>query len=320
MSRPLPGGDHPFGLDAAQLARFDEQGFLVLRRQVPGDAVDGLHRAFARAVDRLVRAWHDAGALGDLLPGLDYDTRFRRLHQTFDRRVPGSWRRILVTPEVHALWQLPQLLGPVRSLLGSEVHAHGIWNGRPRLPGLHREQVLWHQDAHYYRGWEPADSPLISAWIPVVPVDEASSCLQFVVGSHRFGRVERLRHETGLFTVPDEVLAGHEVVTAAMEPGDVVLFSDTALHQSTRNESERTRWSLDIRFAAATPALVAKIPRGYRCHSAADPGGVEPFEAWAARYEHNPAELVDELENFAGLDADALRDVLARTPERLDVY
>jgi ectoine hydroxylase-related dioxygenase (phytanoyl-CoA dioxygenase family) len=312
-------GSHPFALTADQRAAFEEQGFLVLRDQLPADALDALRRAFTVAVDRQVRAWHAAGALDDLHEDLDFDARFRRVHEVFDRRVPGSWRKILVTPETYGMWQRPELLGPVRSLLGDEVQAHGIWNGRPRMPGDHAQQVTWHQDAHYYRDWGPTDSPLVSAWMPLVPVDETSSCLQFVVGSHRLGRVERLRAQTGHFTVSDEVLAGREVCTAAMEPGDVVLFSDTTLHQSTRNESQRIRWSLDIRFCAATPALVAKSPRGYRCCST-DPAQVEPFETWAARYDYNPAELVDELENFAGLDADALRDLLARTPERLDVY
>lgn len=314
-----PGG-HPFALTAEQLARFDEQGFLVLRDQVPEDALAGLERAFGVAVDRLARAWHAAGVLDDLHADLDFDARFRRLHEAFDRRVPGSWRKILVTPEVHAMWQLPELLGPIRSLVGDEVYAHGIWNGRPRMPGAHREQVLWHQDAHYYRDWQPEHGPMISAWMPLVPVDATSSCLELVVGSHRLGRVERLRAETGLFTVPDAVLAGHEVDTVAMEPGDVVLFTDTTLHQSTLNQSERIRWSLDIRFCAATPTLVDKSPRGYLCHSVSDPGRVEPFETWAARYEYNAAELVDELENFAGLDVDAFRQLLAKTPERLDVY
>lgn len=316
----MSGHEHPFALTGEQVHQFDDQGFLVLRGQLPHEALNGLERAFSLAVDRLARAWHEAGYIDDVHADLEFDARFRELHASFDQRLPGAWRRILVTPEVYGMWRRPELLGPIRSLMGDEVYAHGIWNGRPRLPGLHREQVLWHQDAHYYRGWDPADGRLISAWMPLVPVDRSSSCLEFVVGSPRLGRVERRRAQTGLFTVPAEVLEGQDTVAAEMVPGDVVLFSDTTLHQSTLNVSDRVRWSLDIRFGAATPALMGKSARGYHCHSAHDPDQVESFETWAARYQHRPEELADELENFAGMDTEQVRDLLARTPERLDVY
>jgi hypothetical protein len=293
---------------------------VVLRRRLPAEALDTLGRAFDAAVDRLAHAWKDAGLVDDVADGLGYDARFAALRAQHDDPLPGAWRKVLVTPEVYGMWRRPELLGALRSIVGDEVYAHGIWNGRPRLPGDHAAQVLWHQDAHYYRRWQPGDGQLVSCWMPLVSVDAGSSCLEFVAGSHRGGLVERLRAPTGLFTVADEAIDAERVVTAEMEPGDVVLFTDTTLHQSTRNDSDHIRWSLDIRFAEATPALVAKAGRGYRCHSAERPDLVESFDTWAARYRYDPSDLVDELENFAGADPDDMRRMMAKVPARMDVY
>jgi hypothetical protein len=319
-----PATGHPHALGPDQLDAYRDQGFVVLRGQLPAGVLAAVARAFATAVDRLARSWHAAGLVTDVAEGApDHDARLDALRAQHDEPVPQTWRKLLVTPELHAVWGRPELLGPIRSLVGDEVWAHGIWNGRPRIPGEHRNQVLWHQDAHYYRGWDPADGRLVSAWMPLVPVDRPRSCLELVPGSHRWGRVERVRSDTGLFTVPDAVLerAGAEPgVAADMAPGDVLLFADTTLHQSTRNVSDRTRWSLDVRFAEATPGLLAKDVRGYRCHSAADPASVETYETWAARYDYHPTELVDELENFAGIDPDRARGWLTDLPDRLDVY
>jgi phytanoyl-CoA hydroxylase len=316
----VAAADHPFALSEDQMRVFEDQGFLVLRGQLPDEVLSALDQAFTVAIDRFAQVWHAAGLVDDLAPDLPFDPRLRTLHAQFDESVPSAWRKILVTREVYGLWRRPEILGPVRSLVGDEVYAHGIWNGRPRLPDEHTAQVLWHQDAHYYRGWDATDGRLVSVWMPLVPVDRQSSCLEFAAGSHRLGRVDRHRAPNGLFTVSDQVLEGRPVVPAEMAPGDIVLFTDTTLHQSTRNVSGRIRWSLDIRFAEATPQLLAKDARGYRCHSATDPGQVESFEVWAERYDYEPEVLVDELENFAGLDPQRMRRSLARVPARLDVY
>ena len=292
-------------LTASELDEFKQQGVLVLRDRVPDATLRSLEAAFGRAIDRIAE---QRGVAAELPDG-DYDTRYRALRRLDPKPIIGAWRRVLVTPEVYALWQVPQLLGPVRSILGDDVLAHGIWNGRPREPHASTQRVSWHQDAHYYRGWDPADGGLLSMWLPLVPVDAMTSCLEFIPGSHRRGRLERRRDANYGFTVAEAEYDGAETLVAEMRPGDLVVFSDTMLHQSTENTSDRIRWSIDIRFAEATPALAAKNPRGYRL----DP--VEPYDVWAARYDYENAELADELENFADLDPERVRASLQKDPE-----
>lgn len=290
--------DQSYALTADQLSQFDKQGYIILRNIVPAQALAGVQEVFESVVERLAGTWYDEGLITETYADLPFEKRFAALRAQLPARFPTSWRKAMLSKAVYDLWQLPQLVGPVRSLAGDELYAHGVWNGRPREPHTSVQKVLWHQDAHYYKGWDRQDGTLISVWMPLVPVDAPSGCLQLLEGSQTKGYVDRIRGENGLFTVRDEELEGFNLVTAAMQPGDALFFTDLTLHQALTNEADYVRWSIDIRFGSATPEIIGKTPRGYYCFSAADPSRVESFEQWVARYDYSAVGLEAELENL----------------------
>lgn len=295
---------HAHALTDAQVAEFEQNGFLILRDVVPADVRDGVQSIFEGVVDRLATTWHEEGLIGSTYPDLSFEKRFAAVRAELPARFPTSWRKALVSPAVYDLWQRPELLGPIRSLLGDEVYAHGVWNGRPREPHTSVQKILWHQDAHYYKGWDKTDGKLISMWMPLVPVEARSGCLQMIPGSQNLGYVPRIRGSNNLWTVDDAVLADKPVTTAVMNPGDALLFTDLTLHQALPNEADFVRWSIDIRFGTATPAIISKTPRGYYAFSAEDPSRVESFETWQKRYDYSEVGLEAELENLDDSPAD----------------
>lgn len=312
---------HPYALSQADLETYARDGVIVLRDVVPASVRDELRSLFAETVDRLATQWHREGFISDTCEALPFETRFAALREQLPARFPTSWRKILVSPTVYQLWQLPQLVGPVRSLLGDELYAHGVWNGRPREPNNPVQKVLWHQDAHYYRDWDPADGGLVSVWIPLVAVDEQSACLEMALGSHRQGQFPRFRGENRLFTVADEHLQGFPHKAMVMEPGDALLFTDTTLHQSLDNTSDHVRWSIDIRFGQATPEIISKTPRGYYCFSERDPSRVESFSVWADRYDYSKVGLDVEIEDLdSDVDLDEAANALGISRSELEVF
>ena len=96
-----------------------------------------------------------------------------------------------------------------------------------------------------------------------------------------------------LLGLDESELAGLQPVSCPMAPGDVLLFSELIYHRSVDNVSDRTRWSLDVRyFDAANTRLAAKETQryrgsGYYCYSAADPARVTAYEPWAATYDYD---------------------------------
>jgi hypothetical protein len=307
-------------LTTEQLADYDRDGAVLLRGTVPLTVIAELRGLFEATVDKLATQWHSEGFVSDPCADHPFETRFAALREQLPARFPTSWRKILLSPTVYKLWQLPELLGPIRSLLGDEVYAHGVWNGRPREPNNPIQKVLWHQDAHYYSKWDASDGQLVSVWIPLIPVDEDSACLEVALGSHRKGKFERLRGANRLFTVADQDLEGYEKKAFRMEPGDALLFSDTTLHQSLDNISDHVRWSIDIRFGQASPEVIAKTPRGYYC-SSADPSRVESYETWVERYDYDKIGLDAEIEDLdTDVDLDDVATALGTSRSELEVF
>jgi len=119
--------------------------------------------------------------------------------------------------------------------------------------------VPWHQDAYYYGGKEAGNPayPIISAWIPLIDVDETNGCLQFVPGSHLWGMSPGLNQQMpGAREGTDASNQGeHELdrqcVSLPMGKGDLVVFDKFTFHRSLPNLSEEIRWSVDLRYSPA---------------------------------------------------------------------
>lgn len=125
----------------------------------------------------------------------------------------------------------------------------------------------WHHDQPYY----PIDGEMVaSIWLPLDPVDRATT-LEFVAGSHRWGRWFRPRYfnadgsalrqpEDGFEEAPDIEAErdAHQILGWALEPGDCLFFHALALHAAAGNASPTrrrrawaTRWlGEDARYAA----------------------------------------------------------------------
>jgi hypothetical protein len=322
MGTTTAGQGHAYALEEDELRRYESDGYLVRRGVIPERTLAEVQSVFERLVDRLAHQWFDEGFVTSTHDELPFEKRFAALREELPARFPTSWRKALVSREVYRLWQLPEVLGPIRSLVGDEVYAHGVWNGRPREPGVMLQKILWHQDAHYYKRWAPDDGPLVSVWMPLVPVNADNGCLQMLPGSQRRGYIDRHNGFNGLFTVADSVIAEHTPVTLEMEPGDALFFSDTTVHQALDNQSDGVRWSIDIRFGAATDAIISKTPRGYHCFSASSPATVESYDTWAARYNYDEVGLDAELETAGIRDADlgSIAEALKTSRSELELF
>ena len=71
-----------------------------------------------------------------------------------------------------------------------------------------------------------------------------------------------------------------------MEPGDVLLFGPLIAHRSIDNYGPGVRWSIDIRFAQLADNIIEHSKRGYVCYSKSDPGRVESYPTWVAKYDY----------------------------------
>ena len=128
------------------------------------------------------------------------------------------------------------------------------------------ERTPWHHDQPYY----PVDGAMIgSIWLPLDPVDRATS-VEYVAGSHRWGRWFRPRYfnrDNTRLAVADERMEEMPDIDAmrseltvlrwSLEPGDCIFFHGLSVHGAPGNPSATrrrrawaTRWlGEDTRYA-----------------------------------------------------------------------
>ena len=289
-----------------------EQGYLVLRGVLPDEALQPVRDALAEVVDRFAVQWRDEGLISELHEDAPFETRWALIRQQLPALRPVTWRRVLVSRAMFDLWRRPELTGRIRSVLGDELWAHDTWNGRPREPHAPVQKIKWHQDAFYLRGWEPADGDVLTCWTPLVPVDATAGCLQIIPRSHLQGTIAPEFDAYRNKNVSVSRLGDFEPVTLPASPGDVVVFTQSTVHQALHNESGYVRWTVDIRFGADGPAMRDKAKGGFLCRTSGDRSRLTTYEEWAAKYNARDGALSSQLKLIdaaAARSGDMARDI-----------
>lgn len=162
------------------------------------------------------------------------------------QRFPG-YRRAGRTGALPAL-ATRLISGPVRFF-----HEHAL----VKEPGT-TEITPWHHDEPYYCVDGSAN---VSLWVPLDPVP-ASAGVQFIAGSHRWGRrfVPRMFLDHSPYTaaadgfelVPDidAELDRHQIVSFDVDPGDVIAFHFRTVHSApgTAGVIDHRRRAVSFRY------------------------------------------------------------------------
>ena len=127
-------------------------------------------------------------------------------------------------------------------------------------------EFRWHQDHPY---WPIGGDQVVSTWVALTRSTVEGSALEFVRGSHRWGRTFRPvagdadRDQMNAIwdgfgdhahSIPDEIIAfedhpdRYDVVGFAVEPGDALLFDYRILHRSRGNTTNRRRVAISWRW------------------------------------------------------------------------
>ena len=222
-------------LTDAQLAEYDERGFLVLRDLVQPAEIDALRADLAR-VARLDTAEVTKEKTGVV----------RTVFRVHDPRSPTA------SPPFEALARLPRVLGPAQQMLRDE--ALYVYHSKCNMKEAIRGEIWqWHQD---YGSWANDGAPAPEFTTALLMLDDATEiggCLYFIPGSHKLGRVDA-EYDTEttaykLWTVRKlDVVAAMErfgdPVAITGQAGTVVLFHPNLVHGSGHNMSRYPRWHI----------------------------------------------------------------------------
>jgi ectoine hydroxylase-related dioxygenase (phytanoyl-CoA dioxygenase family) len=218
-----------------QIAKFNEDGFLIVDRIVDAATVEELRAAY----DRMFRGEFETGVWPDEVNWQEGES-----DPSLTRQICNGWRGNLAVARV-----------VLRADFGRAIALMGGWPGTRIMT----DNVLWkppttrplgyHQDSAYLAWYTPSD--LLSLWIALDDTSAEGGTLEFVRGSHRWNH----RPPEGEFHGPHEYqkymrLAAEregvepEIVPVVVPKGGGSFHHGWTWHGSGYNRSERPRRSL----------------------------------------------------------------------------
>lgn len=299
-------------LSAAQLEFFDQYGYLVVEDVLDQTTIlDPVRREYAVLLDNLIAEWQATGALGHMPEGLDFYGKLKFCYeagcdwfQPMDISLPGDAVQpdtpMHFGPAVFDMLTNKRLLDIAECLIGPEITSNPIQHVRlkPPVPDLRHDEVRahvaatdWHQDrgvAH-----DEADATdMITVWIAVSDATEENGCLQVIPQSKG---AKLLPHCAKTQTaIADGFIDLAKAKPLPVRSGGVVIFHPLTAHSSLNNNSDKFRWSFDIRFnKTGQPTGRGHFPE-FIARSAANPSSeLKEWQVWRSMWEAARTNLAD---------------------------
>ena len=160
---------------------------------------------------------------------------------------------------VRGIWEImysEKILPAVRDLIGKNVVA---WATHYFCKLPHDNKcVSYHQDASY---WSLSNSKSVTVWLAIDDTDEDNAAMQFIPKSHLVGHIPW--KETNEDSVLEQQIRDISVFDSPhsnnLKAGEFSIHSSLLAHGSGKNESNRRRCGLTIRYAP--PDVIPLDPR-----------------------------------------------------------
>ena len=300
---------------ASFLEKFQEQGFVVVEGVLdPGKDLQPIVEEYQDLLDKLARQLVGEGRLKSTYRNLPVCERLVRitqetghLHtQPLDISLPQS--DIAHDTPMHTgravfdLLRNPKLLDRVEAFIGPEIYSNPVQHTRFKLPkrvlpkgdwnGL-ADTVGWHQDRGVVLP-EADESTILTVWIPVTEASEENGCLKVVPESNKHDLQIHCPVSRGGINIPGRLLR-RRPVTVPMRPGSVLFMTRDTIHSSLPNQSDKVRWSFDLRYSPIGQPTGRPLYPGFVARSRSRPESVltDP-EVWSKLWRDARARLADQ--------------------------
>ncbi|MBV9850974.1 MAG: phytanoyl-CoA dioxygenase family protein [Armatimonadetes bacterium] len=261
-------------LTQTQIAQFFDEGYVMVPGLFAPAELEPLRQEIAGLVDDTAQRLAADGKIADTHADEPFETRLTRLladhpetQGEFMRAIEGKAGGGHTGEEMFRLIVHPRLLDAMADLVGPEIVASSVYRIRPKVPGLGRGVVPWHQDSGYFEA-HCDKSLIVTCWIPLVDATLENGCLHVLPRAHRQGVAP---HHTGgnagflVIEDPDLPRPLPEAVPVPVPLGGALLLTNLAPHCSTPNTTDTIRWSVDLRYQGAdVPTNAFQEPAEFR--------------------------------------------------------
>lgn len=156
----------------------------------------------------------------------------------------------------------PQILDSVEGVLGENFYL--ATSEFITKPPHSRKVVPWHQDSYY---WSSATNSTVTVWLAFSDVDEANGAMKVIPGTHRAGVIKhRIADEHSILSFELEQGSFNEAdaVSMILPAGHMSMHTETLIHGSGPNESDRWRIGLVMRYSKTEVKWDPKQYKGFQ--------------------------------------------------------
>ena len=238
-----------------QVATFARDGYLVLPSFYEPEEVETIQCDVHSIISLLIEQHQLSIEQPDFTPET-FDAGYQALI-AHDRALGGVvYDAVKQIPAFIRLVASAKHEAVVRQLRGTKSPgvAAGGYGIRIDNPGEEKFRAGWHQD--YPAQIRSLDGLVF--WSPLLAMTAELGPVEFCVGSHKDGLAPVCESnannpdKTGAYglTLADETerVAKYEKAAPLSQPGDLVLVDFLTLHRSGENRTERSRWSMRMRW------------------------------------------------------------------------
>lgn len=187
------------------------------------------------------------------------------------RKIQGA---VFHVSEVLEVFTAPKMIRCMEDIIGGKIYLHSSKvmfkpaNGGAAKP--------WHQDAAYWRNYEPNQ---VTVWLALDDATEENGCIWAIPGSHRLGLIPHVARE---LQVEESRIDMAKAVAVPVKPGGLLIFHSLVLHMSKKNLSAKNRCAIICDYdCSPNPCIDVRIKPSAFTHPALRPDGVWPLAAAA---------------------------------------
>jgi len=256
-------------LSDAQLIQFANDGFLIVEDVLSYRDRQALTNEYAQLIDTIAAS---RGHIDTAWKTYDFEQKVTQLlakdpgaYEYLDISLPlqdglTTTAGVHTGPAVFDLLTHRGILDIVESIVGPEVYSNPVQHVRIKPPesalnevgrgNSNMSRTGWHQDAAVVLD-EAEDAPILTLWAAITDATTEMGCMRAIAGSHKWPSLGMHcpgKSGVGEIFIPNDLVQKHAAVDLQVKAGAIVLLNKRTWHGAGPNQSERIRWSFDLRY------------------------------------------------------------------------
>lgn len=241
-------------LNQEQINQFRTEGVLIAKNVLNDSDLQPVIDEINSYIDQKSNDLLKAKKITSNYSDLPFEYRITKIYSESQEIVKDMDIMDLRGKAMHQFLSNSNLLDAIESLIGPEITCSPIQHLKAKMPNSAlidikslQGVVPWHQDAGV-TSEEAESSEIVTCWIPLLDATKEMGCMEIIPSSWQGGYLEHIAHPDYGTTIRPDLLPLGNKLCAECPKGGVVFMNKMTPHRGLINESDKARWSIDLRY------------------------------------------------------------------------